>query len=132
MPRRDLQELGSLQRQVLEALWSSGGATVHEVIAALARDKRPAYTTVLSVLQTLEKQGWVRHTLRGRTYVYRARSSRDEAGRSGLKGAIDKLFGGDRLIAFRHLLGDRELGEEELETLRGMIAERERELERDH
>ena len=68
MTRKSLDELGALQRRVVEVLWGRGEGTVHQVVDSLVDDqgKKPAYTTVLSVLQKLEKAGWVEHRREGR------------------------------------------------------------------
>ena len=54
--------------------------TVNQVRDKLRR-KRLAYTTVLSVMQKLDKAGWLTHREEGRAYVYRPAMSRDEAAR---------------------------------------------------
>ena len=86
MTRKRLDELGTLQRRVMEVLWDRQEATVHDVREALAEEeRRPAYTTVLSVLQKLEKAGWVAHRREGRTYVYQAARSREQEGSTSLR-----------------------------------------------
>lgn len=122
MPKKKLHELGELQRAVLEALWARREATVRELLDDLERDV--AYTTVLSVLQKLEKTGWVRHRREGRTYVYAPARSRESEGRSALGKLVERVFGGDSLVAFQHLLDDAELDERELAALRAMIDEK--------
>ena len=68
MTRKRLDELGSLQLAVMEVLWKKGEGSVQSVREALARKKKsPAYTTILSVLQKLEKAGWVGHRAEGRS-----------------------------------------------------------------
>ena len=85
-PRR-LDELGSLQQAVMESLWTQDEATVEQVRMWLPGE--PAYTTVLSVLQKLEKAGWVGHRPEGRTYVYAARRSREQEGASSVWSFVD-------------------------------------------
>ena len=127
-PSKRLHEIGELQREVMEIVWSRGEASVHDVRAALKRDRPPAYTTVLSVLQKLEKNGWLRHRRKGRTYLYRARRSREQEGRSSLEEVVARVFASDPMAAFQHLLSDPSLDEGDLDALRRMIEEREREL----
>lgn len=131
MTRRPLNELGDLQREVMELLWDRGEATVHDLRDALAATGRePAYTTVLSVLQKLERAGWVGHRKEGRTHVYSAQSSREEEGTSSLGKFIDRVFRGDPKLLFQHLLDDDRLGSDDLEQLRSMIdARRDEEAE---
>lgn len=119
MPAKRLDELGSLQQAVMETLWSLGEATVERVREALGG--RPAYTTVLSVLQKLEKSGWVTHRSEGRAYVYAAARSREQAGSSALWKFVDGVFRGDPLLLFEHLIKGERLDDEDLAALREMI-----------
>jgi len=129
MTRKSIEELGELQRVAMEALWRLGEARVREVRDHLAAAGRPlAYTTVLSVLQKLERTGWVRFRRDGRTHVYRpARSREEESGRS-VRRLLRGVFAGDRIALFQHLLEDATLEPGELEELRKMIEERRREV----
>lgn len=122
-PRR-LDELGSLQQAVMELLWAQGEATVEQVRATLGGEKRPAYTTVLSVLQKLEKAGWVGHRAEGRAYVYAAVRTREQAGANALWKFVDGVFRGDPLLLFEHLIDGDRLDDGDLTALRKMIDEK--------
>ena len=121
MTRKRLDELGSLQNAVMEVLWNTGEATVQEVRDAIQGPKTPAYTTVLSVLQKLEKANWVDHRSQGRSYIYRATRTREEEGTSSLRRFIDGVFRGDPKLLFQHLIDDERIGDDELAELRAMI-----------
>jgi predicted transcriptional regulator len=120
MSRKRLDELGSLQQAVMEVIWERGEATVGDVRAAMG-DKRPAYTTVLSVLQKLEKAGWLEHRTEGRAYVYTAKRSRRQEGSSALWQFIDGVFRGDPTLLFEHLIEGDRLDDTDLTALRKMI-----------
>ena len=116
-----MDELGSLQQAVMEVLWKDGEATVQAVRETLPGGKTPAYTTVLSVLQKLEKAKWVTHRAEGRTYVYAPARSREEEGTSSLRNFIDGVFRGDPALLFQHMLDDEHLSDDDLANLRAMI-----------
>jgi BlaI family penicillinase repressor len=128
MAKRSLDDLGELQSAVMNAVWDLGEATVVQVRDRLASDKELAYTTVLSVLQKLEKAGWLKHRTDGRSYVYLPKRSRDDAGKSALRQFTERLFGGDPLVVFEHLLDDDRLTAAELAELRKMLERRRKEL----
>ncbi len=115
----------------MEVVWEKGEASVSDVRRAVARSKRPAYTTVLTVLQKLEKAGWVKHRSEGRTYIYSARRSREVEGAKSLRGYLDRVFQGDPLVLFEHLMEDDRLDDEALSALRAMIDDKRRERESD-
>jgi len=127
MSRRSLDDLGDLQKTVMEIVWALGEASVNQVKTKLARRKL-AYTTVLSVMQKLDKAGWLTHREEGRAYVYRPVVTRAEAGRSSLRQFIDRVCGGDPIAMFQHLLDDQELSAADLAELRKMIDKRRKEL----
>ncbi len=132
MARNCLDSLGTLQRAVMEILWEVEEATVREVLERLAasRPKPPAYTTVLTVMQKLDKAGWLTHRTEGQTYVYAPVRTRADATANSLRGILKRVFAGDRLLLFQQLLDDGGMDEDELVKLRKMI-ERKRRQKRD-
>ena len=121
MSRRSLEDLGELQKAVIETVWELGEATVQQVRDKLGREPPPAYTTVLSVMQKLEKAGWLTHRAEGRSYVYRATRSQEEEGKTSLRSYVNRVFQGDPLRLFQHLIEDRNLSDKDLAELRRMI-----------
>lgn len=109
----------------MSVLWSRGSATVHEVLAALARDS--AYTSVLTMLRILEKKGYVTREPEpggGRAHVYRPLIAATQARRQHVRDLIDRLFGGHSEQLMVGLLEDDALSRGELEQLRGLIESR--------
>jgi predicted transcriptional regulator len=107
---------------VMGVLWDQGSATVAEVRERLA-DKL-AYTTVLTVLRTLEQKGHVGHTGEGRAHRYRPLVKREVAGRNALRRLVDKVFQGSPELLMTQLVSDEHLSDEELRRLRRLLAER--------
>jgi BlaI family penicillinase repressor len=54
------------EAELMDVLWEHGPSTVAEVRAKLADEL--AYTTVLTMLRTLETKGYVRHEAEGRAH----------------------------------------------------------------
>src|SRR5437667_449732 len=71
---------------VMSVLWDAGSATVAEVRERLSDDL--AYTTVLTVLRTLEQKGYVGHTGEGRAHRYHPLVKRAAAGRLAPAGCV--------------------------------------------
>ena len=131
MPRESIDDLGALQKAVMEATWELGEATVQQVRDAIGGARPPAYTTILSVMQKLEKAGWLCHRAEGRAYVYRPTRSRREVGSSSLRSFIGKVFRGDPLLMFQHLIDDESLSDGDLKALKAMIDARRKKERRD-
>ena len=131
MARGSIDKLGALQKAVMEAVWDLGEATVQQVRDRLEREPLPAYTTVLSVMQKLEKAGWLTHRAEGRSYIYLPVRSREEAGATSLRTFIERVFSGDRLLMFQHLLEDEDLSDEDLKAMRTMIDRRRKDKDKE-
>lgn len=108
---------------VMAVLWERGEATVAEVQERLS--DALAYTTVLTVLRTLEEKGHVGHRDgEGRAYVYRPLVEREEAGSRVLTRLLDRVFGGSPELLLTQLVAERDLSDEELERMRRLLDER--------
>jgi BlaI family penicillinase repressor len=107
---------------VMAVLWRNGSGTVTEVREAL--DDSFAYTTVLTVLRTLETKGHVRHEGEGKAHRYFPTVKREEAGRSAITRLLDKVFEGSAESMLTHLMGDRKLSRDRLARMRKLIDER--------
>jgi BlaI family transcriptional regulator, penicillinase repressor len=129
MKRKPLDDLGELQRTALESVWDLGEASVHQVRAQLNRTKQLAYTTVLSAMQKLEKAGWLDHRAEGKSYIYFATQTHEQAGAGSVRRLVKRIFEGDALAMFQHLIQEGNLSSDELGELRRMIEKREKEQE---
>ena len=107
---------------VMAVLWRTEGATVAEVQERLGDEL--AYTTVLTILRTLEEKGYVEHTQEGKAYRYRALVDRELAGASAVRRLIGKMFQGSPELLLTHLVSDRALSKKDLEELRRLVDQR--------
>ncbi|MCW6037604.1 BlaI/MecI/CopY family transcriptional regulator [Spirulina subsalsa FACHB-351] len=79
--RPEKLSLGPLEKEILHWVWQLGSATVkdiHERILA-DPDRELAYTSVTTVLQRLEKKGWLTSRKQGRAFSWSPRMSQEEA-----------------------------------------------------
>ena len=127
MAKKPIDQLGELQGAILEAVWDLEQATVHEVRDRLKLQKKLAYTTVLTALQRLEKAGLVKHQRQGKSHVYLATDSREEAGTQSILRLIKSTFQGNALLMLQHLMDRENLTNEELSELRKMIDQKRKE-----
>lgn len=104
---------------IMAVLWDRGSGTVAEVRAALA--DALAYTTVLTVLQTLEDKGFVAHVEEGKAHRYRPLVAREVAERSAVDRLVSSLFGGSPELLLTHLVNERGLSPAELKRLRRLL-----------
>jgi len=76
----------------MSVLWDAGPATVAEVRERIADDL--AYTTVLTILRTLEQKGIRRHAERRPGHGYKPLVKPETAGSNALRRLVEKVFDG--------------------------------------
>lgn len=104
---------------VMAVLWDRGPSTVTEVREHL--EDALAYTTVLTVLRTLEAKGYVGHEEEGKAHRYAPLVARDRAGKTALGQVLDKIFGGSREMLLANLVKERGVDAAELRRLRRIL-----------
>ncbi len=103
----------NLELQALHVLWTEGPSTVTTVLENLPDGKSRAYTTVLSVLQSLQRKGLVKTKKAGRAYIYRASLSEASILKPEAQEFVTNLFGGSVGKAILQILNSGNLTEDE-------------------
>ena len=114
--------LSDRELDVMAVLWARGSGTVAEVREALPDPL--AYTTVLTVLRTLEEKGFVGHEEEGKAHRYLPLIARERAGRSALTRMVEKLFDGSPELLLTQLVSDRKLSPQDIRRLRKILDQR--------
>ena len=117
------------QLAILDILWSRGEATVADVTSALAAKHKLAQTTIATMLSRLARKGVVSYRVEGRQYIYRATITEQQVRGSMISHITDGLFRGDIPAFVSHLLSARDVKPDDLERMKQMIDERQRQLE---
>jgi BlaI family transcriptional regulator, penicillinase repressor len=118
-PRRTLPTNAELA--ILNALWELKEATVDDVVARLPSNPPANYKTVQSLLRIMENKRFVRHTVRGRAFVFSPRVTRDEVGGSLTKNLLDRTFQGSASALMMNLLDSNHVNNKELDALEALI-----------
>lgn len=118
-----LDGLSRRERQIMEALYRLGEATVSDIVPLVPG--RPSYDTVRLTLGTLGQKGRVGHVQEGRRYVYRPTVPRREASRSALANVMQTYFSGDAGDAILAMLDDAgaHLSDAELDRIQRRVDE---------
>ena len=114
--------LADREAELMEVLWDHGPSTVAEVKERVPDDL--AYTTVLTILRTLETKGYVTHDSEGKAHRYSALIERDAARRSALQAMAEKFFKGSTAVLLTHLVADEKLKPADVKRLRTLLAQR--------
>jgi predicted transcriptional regulator len=101
-------------------LWELGEATATEVRDRV--DPNLAYTSISSMIRTLELKGYVSHRRgEGKTHVYFPVIKPEKAGASALNRVLDKIYGGSPIKLLTHLMEQRRLSDKELSRMRDLL-----------
>jgi len=101
----------------MKVVWSRGSATVRDVYEELRARRRIAYTTVMTMMNILERKGHLRKRAEGRPFVYQpARAKRRVVG-AMVREFLDRVFGGAAEPLLVQLVQDRRLTERDLAEL---------------
>ena len=112
-----------LEMAILSLLWEKGEMTAREVLESLPDEKERAYTSVLSVLQAMERKKLVHHIVRGHTNVYHALVAQQTTVGRALRDMVRDIFGGSPTAAVQHLLNESDISEADLCEVETLIAE---------
>ena len=110
-----------LELQVLGVLWDRGEATTRDVLEALPDGKPRAYTTVLSIMQVMEKKQLLTRTSEGVAHIWQAAVTRDEVTAPLVRDLLRNVFGGRPAAVVQQLLGDRKVSPEELAEIQKLL-----------
>jgi predicted transcriptional regulator len=119
--------LSRRERQIMDALYTLGEATVGEVMEKMPDP--PSYSAVRATLRVLEEKGHVKHKQDGPRYLYLPTVSRDKAQSNALKHLVGTFFGGSVEQAVMALLSmpETKMSEDQLEKLAEQVRQAEEE-----
>jgi predicted transcriptional regulator len=123
----DKPGLSRRERQIMDALYTLGEATVGEVMDRMPDP--PSYSAVRATLRVLEEKGHARHKQDGPRYLYLPTVSRDKAQSTALKHVVGTFFGGSVEQAVMALLSmpETKMSEDQLEKLAEQVRRAEEE-----
>jgi predicted transcriptional regulator len=122
MPRRKSITLTQAELRLMKILWRRGESSVAEMVAATSDQGALAYTSVLTTVRILETKGFVSHRQEGRAFLYSPLMGEFEASQSEVRQVLQRFFGNSRERLLLSVLGDDEIGPEELKRLKDAIA----------
>ena len=99
-----LPRLSNLEMQIMEALWMGSQLSVREIQESFSAKKRPAYSTVLTMVRRLEAKKALKLVKKsGQAFIYEAVTPRDAARRRMIDDVL-AVFGGEPQPIVAHLI----------------------------
>jgi predicted transcriptional regulator len=124
MPRRKQLAITERQFEVLSLLWEHGPMTVRELLDHLDRDHPLPYTTVLGLLQNMERAGLASHDVENQTHRYHASLSREQATRTLLTDFVTRFFRGSAERLVLGLVDADQLSTDDLRQIESQLADK--------
>jgi len=109
---------------LMKILWRRGRATVRDVYEELRQTRQVAYTTVMTMLNVLEKKGHLAKRAEGRSYVYAPVRTKQRVLGAMVREFVERVFDGSAEPLLVHLLEERQLSERDLDQLAKRIRTR--------
>lgn len=116
-------KLSKLELKIMEALWTKGPSSVREIQESFPAKRRPAYTTVQTVVYRLEAKGALKRTKKiGNAHIFEALISQAAAQRKLIDELLG-LFGGRAQPLMSHLIESGQLTLADVEDARKALRE---------
>jgi predicted transcriptional regulator len=107
----------------MEALWAKGPSSVREIQETFAAKRRPAYTTVQTIVYRLEAKNALKRTKKiGNAHIFEAVISQTAAQRKVIDDLLG-LFGGRAQPLMAHLIESGRLTLADIEDARKALRE---------
>jgi len=114
--------LTKFELEVMDALWEISNGSVREIQERLPEKRRPAYTTVQTIVRRLEEKGAVRRLKKiGNAFIFEPVVTRKSAHRRLINELLE-LFGGSARPLMAHLAETGKLNLADLKELESMLA----------
>jgi len=124
MPRRKQLAITQRHFEVLSLLWEHGPMTVRELLERMPSERPLPYTTVLGLLQNMERAGLATHDVESQTHRYSALVSRQHATGTLLSDFVERFFRGSAARLVLGLVDAQKLSAADLREIEARLAEK--------
>lgn len=121
MPRPRQPGLTENELEVMQILWTQAPIKIADMLERLQRTPKPAYTSLLTLVQTMEKKGYIKHQKSGKAFVYVPVLQQKKFLVSEMKRIAKRLFGGSPGKLVLNLVENEQLSDTELQALKQLL-----------
>lgn len=113
--------LAGQELEIMKVIWKLEQATVRDVYETLLKQRKIAYTTVMTMMKILEQKGYLKKSDKDRAYVYRPARPQRQVINGMVKEFINRVFNGSAEPLLLHLVEAKGLSPEEISEIRRLI-----------
>jgi BlaI family penicillinase repressor len=122
MPRPRQPGLTENELEVMRALWAKQlPLKVSDILSCLKRTPKPAYTSLLTLVQIMEKKGYIKHQKNGKAFSYLPILQQKKFLISEVKRIAKRLFGGSPGKLVLNLVENEQLSDAEIDMLKQLL-----------
>lgn len=114
---------------ILAILWKNGPSSVREVHAELSEQRDVVYTTTLKTMQVMTepRKGLLKRDTSQKTHIYEAAIQPEMIREDMVDKVVNTVFAGSPLKLVLHALGNKSTSAEDLDQIKKMIENLEKE-----
>ena len=107
--------------EIMKAIWAlDRPATVRDVYESLLRQRKVAYTTVMTMMNILESKGYLKKNQEDKAYIYRPAQTKSKVVHGMVREFVNRVFNGSAEPLLMHLVEEEGLTEEEIARIARM------------
>ena len=104
----------------MKIVWERETATVRDVYEALLEKRKVAYTTVMTMMQILERKKYLKRTKADRAWLYKPAQPKGKVISAMVREFVNRVFNGSAEPLLVHLVEEHNLSREDLEEIARM------------
>lgn len=113
------KDLGRRERQIMELVYQLEEASVAQVREAMPDP--PSYSSVRTMIRSLEGKGLLKHRREGMKYLYRPTQSKRKVSRSALRHLMTTFFEGSASEAVAAIFESEKMDADDLKRIESLI-----------
>ena len=121
----DPNRLGKVELEIYQIVVRLGTASVQDVVNEINRERKTAYTSVMTLMKNLADKGFLSFEKSGKKYLYRPKVAPEDLQQSLLERTLDRVFEGSAVDLVQSLVNSERVSTDELVQIRKLLDEME-------
>jgi BlaI family transcriptional regulator, penicillinase repressor len=124
------KNIGPTERelQILSILWKRGPSTVREINSKINQNEKAGYTTTLKLMQIMFEKRLLKRDESLKTHVYTPAYKENIVQKEIIDSLLNRVFAGSTEKLIMSALSAKKVSRDELENIKTIISQREKEL----
>jgi BlaI family transcriptional regulator, penicillinase repressor len=119
--RRAKPVLTEQELEIMKIIWRLGDVTVRQVYEDLLKERKIAYTTVMTMMGILEEKKFLKKTSSEKAHVYRPAQAKSLVMSRMVKEFVERVFNGSAKPLLVHLVESEQVTREEIEEIADIV-----------